>query len=212
MATINFYSTHLSDLSDDLRWNRSFNAYVWHTSAEVLEGAISCPGNSWAFFSATRKIPSPKCSLKQQAAKLYFFRGGEVKLLNLALWARMICSTLQLPSNRTHDQTFCSPSVKRSSSRWTRASLFAAAASPSTSTDPSGKTFRPGWTRSIESSPTGNGATTLPVSFNFCLLGHSGWAHASGVKTQEVVGSNPAGHWAFFFFFPFSPHNKLVVS
>ena len=130
---------------------------------EVLEGAISCPGNSWAFFSATREIPSPKCSLKQQAAKLYFFRGGEVKLLNLALWARMICSTLQLPSNRTHDQTFCSPSVKPSSSRWTRASLFAAAASPSTSTDPSGKTFRPGWTRSIESSPTGNGVTTLPV-------------------------------------------------
>ena len=157
------HSTHLSDLSDELGCNRSFYVYEWHTSAEVLEGAISCSGNSWAFFSATRKIPSPKCSFKQQAAKLYFFWGGEVKILNLALWAIMICSSMRLPSNRTHDQTFCSPSVKRSSSRWTRAFLFAAAASPSTSTDPSGKTFRPGWTRSIASSPTGNGATTLPV-------------------------------------------------
>ena len=42
-------------------------------------------------------------------------------------------------------------------------------------------------------------------------LQHSGRAHASGAKTPEVVGSNPAGCWAFFFFFcPFSPYNKLV--
>ena len=94
---------------------------------------------------------------------LYLFWGRGIEPLSLALWARMICSSLQLPWNRTHDQTFCSPSVKRSSSRWTKAFLFAAAASPSTSTDRSGKTFRPGWTRSIASSPTGNGATTLPV-------------------------------------------------
>ena len=39
---------------------------------------------------------------------------------------------------------------------------------------------------------------------------HSGRAHASGAETLEVVGLNPAGCWAFLYFFPFSPYYKSV--
>ena len=41
----------------------------------------------------------------------------------------------------------------------------------------------------------------------------SGRAHALGVNTRAVVGSNPAWCWAFFsFFFPFSHHITLAIN